>query len=138
MPSEQATCCLAQAPHPAPGRAHGSLPAPGTGLRPMTGWALWCVQQVGGLSGEGICFSWLQWEGKAEKVSPGKELASWRDFSKLFRRWGPPCMPPSHPVQTGRSGPCLRAAGGRNHHHAYLPSRAACLQALTLLVDRGL
>ena len=122
--------CVAwpQAPHPAPGGAHGSLPAPGTGLRPTTGWALWWVQQVGGLSGEGICFSWLQLEGKAEKVSPGKELASWRDFSKLFRRWGPPCMPPSHPAQTGRSGPCLRAAGGGNHHHAHPPSRASRLQ----------
>lgn len=35
-----------------------------------------------GPAGGGVCFSWLQWVGKAEKVSPGKELSSWREFSR--------------------------------------------------------
>lgn len=49
----------------------GSRPTPGTGLGAVVGPAR-----------GGVCFSWLQWVGKAEKVSPGKELTSWREFSR--------------------------------------------------------
>ena len=97
-PSEQATHVLPGLGHPILlwSRTDGSLPTPRTSRRPVPGWGLWWGQQVGSLSGEGIYFSWLQLEGKAEKVSPGKEPASWREFCKLFREWDHPAC--SHPT----------------------------------------
>lgn len=97
----------------------------------MPGWWLQWGQQVGNLSGEGIYFSWLQLEEKAEKVSPGKEPASWWEFSKLFREWDHPACPHPTPCKQEDLGH-VWGGWGRNHH------QAARQPALTLTVDQRL
>lgn len=45
---------------------------------------------MGGRGGWGLLFL-APMVGKAEKVSPGRKLASWQEFSKVFRGWEPHC-----------------------------------------------